>query len=49
MAGKTIKKCLKCGKEFYPKKQAKTRQYCYECYPEKYAINGGSLRRLIKQ
>ena len=49
MAGKTIKKCLKCGKDFYPKKQAKTRQYCYECYPEEYAINGGALRRLIKQ
>lgn len=27
------KKCLKCGKEFFPKKQAKTRQYCYECMP----------------
>lgn len=43
------KQCLKCGQKFFPKTQAKTRQYCYECYPEEASKNGASIRHLIKQ
>lgn len=49
MSGGTRKKCLKCGNDFYPKKQAKTRNYCYNCYPEEYTTDGAALRRLIKK
>lgn len=41
--------CLKCGKEFFPKKQAKTRKYCYECVPEESYTNGATLRKNIKK
>lgn len=44
-----IKTCAKCGKEFSPKKQAKTRRYCYDCYPEMEVITGAKTRKLIKQ
>lgn len=44
------KKCLKCGKDFFPKKQAKTRKYCYECMPEFNGKQTGSnTRKLIKK
>lgn len=42
------KKCSKCGKEFFPKKQAKTRKYCYDCVPEE-GYNGATIRKRIKQ
>lgn len=38
------KECLKCHKKFFAKKQAKTRQYCYDCAPENIPI-----RKLIKK
>lgn len=41
--------CEKCGKEFYPKKQAKVRKYCYDCYPEESSNDGASIRRLAKK
>lgn len=41
--------CLKCQQEFYPKKQAKQRKYCYNCVPEDSYTTGASLRQLIKQ
>lgn len=34
MVSSKPKTCAKCKKIFYPKKQAKTRQYCYDCVPE---------------
>lgn len=43
------KKCLKCGKDFFPKKQAKTRKYCYDCVPEESYTNGATLRKRIKK
>lgn len=43
------KQCAKCNKMFYPKKQAKTRRYCYECMPEQEKITGSDTRKLIKQ
>lgn len=43
------KTCMKCGKEFYPKKQAKTRRYCYDCVPEGTALTGAGAHRIIKQ
>ena len=42
------KKCLKCEKNFFPKKQAKSRQYCYECVPEE-NYDGSTVRKRIKQ
>lgn len=42
------KKCAKCNQEFFPKKQAKTRRYCYDCVPEEAYENGATLRKLIK-
>lgn len=35
-------------KEFFPKKQAKTRHYCYECLPQE-NYSGSDLRKQIKQ
>ena len=46
MVGEPNKICAKCGKKFAPKKQAKTRRYCYECQPETKTI---SYRKLIKK
>lgn len=43
------KTCLKCGKEFFPKKQAKVRKYCYECVPEESYANGATMRKNIKK
>lgn len=43
------KECCKCHKKFFAKKQAKTRQYCYDCMPEEAYSNGNTLRRLIKR
>lgn len=44
------KSCLKCGKDFYPKKQAKVRKYCYDCVPEEiYNGNGNVIRKLAKK
>lgn len=43
------KQCAKCQKIFYPKKQAKTRRYCYECMPETEQITGANTRRIIKK
>lgn len=45
----TGKKCVKCEKIFFPKKQAKTRKYCYDCVPEESYASGASLRKTIKQ
>ena len=42
------KKCKHCGKEFFPKKQAKTRHYCYECLPQE-NYSGSDLRKQIKR
>lgn len=44
----TSKICSKCEKEFFPKKQAKTRKYCYDCVPEE-GYNGATIRKRIKQ
>lgn len=44
MIGTKTRTCKKCGKDFIPFRQAQTRQYCYECYPQ-----GSSLRSLIKE
>lgn len=44
MASSVAKKCDKCKKIFYPKKQAKTRRYCYDCQPENCNVD----RKLIK-
>ena len=41
------KTCSKCGKEFFPKKQAKTRKYCYDCVPEE-GYDGATIRKRIK-
>ena len=41
--------CEKCQKIFYPKIQAKTRKYCYDCYPEGIYTNGAMERKLIKK
>ena len=49
MVGKPNKICAKCGEKFSPKKQAKTRRYCYKCQPEEKTITGASTRKLIKQ
>lgn len=50
MVSSKSKKCLKCGKDFYPKKQAKTRKYCYDCMPEtSEKRTGAETRKLIKQ
>lgn len=50
MAMLTSKKCLKCGKDFFPKKQAKTRKYCYDCMPEENNIEKKtSIRNNIKK
>ena len=40
--------CAKCKKEFFAKKQAKTRKYCYECVPEE-GYDGATMRKRIKQ
>ena len=48
MVGPSSKKCEKCGKMFAPKKQANTRQYCYDCLPEE-NYDGTILRQKIKQ
>lgn len=48
MVGTLEKKCLKCHKSFFAKKQAKTRKYCYNCVPEDAYQNGAAVRRLIK-
>ena len=40
--------CVKCNQLFYPKKQAKTRRYCYNCIPEESA-GPIDTRRKIKQ
>lgn len=42
------KKCIKCGQEFFPKKQAKTRRYCYKCIPEENYNGSSVLRKKIK-
>lgn len=42
------KECLKCHKLFYPKKQAKTRMYCYDCLPEEH-YTGAQLKNRIKK
>lgn len=49
MTGEANKICAKCGKKFAPKKQAKTRRYCYQCQPEEEKITGTSTRKLIKR
>lgn len=41
--------CEKCGKIFYPKKQAKTRKYCYDCIPEGATLSGTGIHKIIKQ
>lgn len=43
------KTCVFCGKNFFPKKQAKTRKYCYNCMPEQVYNNGASIRKQIKK
>ena len=48
MVGNPSKICKKCGKLFAPKKQAKTRKYCYDCLPEE-SYSGAALRKRIKQ
>ena len=40
--------CSRCGKIFYPKKQAKTRRYCYNCVSEE-SSGPTDTRRKIKQ
>ena len=40
--------CARCGESFFPKKQAKTRRYCYQCVPEE-SNEPTSIRRIIKQ
>ena len=40
--------CSRCGEIFYPKKQAKTRRYCYNCVSEESA-GPTDTRRKIKQ
>lgn len=47
MSGATTKTCLKCGENFIPKKQAKTRKYCYNCVPEE-NYDGATIRHRIK-
>ena len=48
MVSTKSKTCLKCGENFYPKKQAKMRKYCYNCLPyENY--DGAAVRRIVKQ
>lgn len=47
MVSTKSKTCLKCGNKFFPKKQAKTRRYCYECLPEE-NFNGSHMRKRIK-
>lgn len=47
-ASTVSKHCVKCGKEFFPKKQAKTRKYCYNCMPEE-GYDGATMRKRIKQ
>ena len=42
------KQCEKCGKDFYPKKQAKKRRFCYDCFPEEDASRN-LVRQKIKQ
>lgn len=49
MVGDPSKICAKCNKKFAPKKQAKTRRYCYECQPEGETITGAKTRKLVKQ
>lgn len=39
--------CARCGEKFYPKKQAKTRRYCYDCIPEDFAV--ADTRKAIKK
>lgn len=43
MVSSKPKTCAKCQQIFYPKKQAKTRQYCYNCLPE-----NTEVRKMIK-
>lgn len=43
----TSKTCERCGQEFYPKKQAKQRKFCYDCMPEE-DYTGAELRRRVK-
>lgn len=49
MTMKEPKICEKCGDKFYPKKQAKTRRFCYNCVSEEDYDNGSAIRRKIKQ
>ena len=49
MTMKNPKICEKCGNEFYPKKQAKTRHFCYDCVSEEDYDNGAAVRRKVKQ
>ena len=49
MTGTFTKECQKCHKKFYPKKQAKTRRYCYECVPEYSTATGNQMRKVIKK
>lgn len=48
MASSKPKTCIKCNKEFYPKKQAKARKYCYDCVPEE-NYSGSVVRSRIKK
>ena len=41
--------CLKCGKEFYPKRQANVRNYCYDCIPEESYSTGSQMKKIIKR
>ncbi len=47
MLGTREKKCAKCHKKFFTKKQAKTRRYCYDCIPEE-NYSGNEIRKRIK-
>lgn len=40
--------CLKCQKEFFTKKLAGQRQYCYNCLPQE-NYNGAEVRKQIKE
>lgn len=45
---KRVKICNKCGKEFIPKKNGWTRNYCFECVPDGIVTSGGAMRKIIK-
>lgn len=47
MLGTKAKECIKCHKQFFTKKQAKTRKYCYDCVPEE-NYTGAEIRKRIK-